>query len=117
LTLNTGNKNTHTKWIDSIKYLYYTTKKALDCIILVTCDGYPQQDENSVGFQLLSDPQACVFKQLISQDTGLILKYYTLPTCQLEPLCRDNYSPLFQQITCQEDGRYSYPMTICLPNN
>ncbi len=85
--------------------------------ILVTCDGYPQQDANSVGFRLLSVRRPCVFKQAIAQDTGYILKYYALPTCQLEPLCRDNYVPLFQQITCQEDGRYNYPMTICLPSS
>ncbi|CAF3555363.1 unnamed protein product, partial [Adineta steineri] len=83
----------------------------------VTCDGYPQQDENSVGFRLLTEERPCVFKPLISQDNGLILKYYTIPTCQLEPLCRDNYVPLFKQITCQEDGRYSYPRTICLPKS
>ncbi len=84
--------------------------------ISVTCDGYPEQDENSVGFRLLSGQRPCVFNQAIAQDTGIVLKYYALPTCQLEPLCRDNYVPLFQQITCQEDGRYSYPITICLPS-
>lgn len=84
--------------------------------ILVTCDGYPQQDEHSIGFRLLSEQRPCVYKTLISQDTGLVLKYYALPTCQLEPLCRDNYAPLFRQITCQEDGRYSQPRAICLPS-
>ncbi|CAF3534935.1 unnamed protein product [Rotaria sordida] len=82
----------------------------------VTCDGYPQQDQNSVGFRLLLDQRPCVFKQSIARDTGVLLKYYALPICQLEPLCRDNYVPLFKQILCQEDGRYSYPRTICLPN-
>ena len=85
-------------------------------IILVTCDGYPQQDENSVGFRLLTDRRPCVFNQAIDQDSGFVLKHYTLPTCQLEPLCRDNYVPLFREIVCQEDGRYSYPRTICLPS-
>jgi len=84
--------------------------------ISVTCDGYPQQDENSVGFRLLTDRQPCVFKQAIAQDTGLVLKYYALPTCQLQPLCRDNYVSLFQEIVCQEDGRYNFPRTICLPS-
>lgn len=84
--------------------------------ILVTCDGYPQQDENSVGFRLLTDRRPCVFKQAIDQNTGLVLKHYTLPTCQLEPLCRENYVPLFREIVCQEDGRYSYPRIICLPS-
>jgi len=83
--------------------------------ISVTCDGYPRQDGNSVGFLLLSGQQACVFRESIAQDTGIVLKYYTLPTCQLQPLCRDNYVPLIQQITCQEDGRYNYPITICIP--
>ncbi|CAF3401930.1 unnamed protein product [Rotaria sp. Silwood1] len=81
----------------------------------VTCDGYPQQDGNSVGFQLLLEQRPCIFKQSIARDTGLILKYYALPTCELEPLCRDTYVPLFKQIICQEDGRYNYPRTICLP--
>jgi hypothetical protein len=84
--------------------------------ISVTCDGYPQQDENSIGFRLLSDQRPCVFKQAISQDTGITLKYYALPTCQLEPLCRDNYVPLVNEIICQEDGRYNYPRAICLPS-
>lgn len=83
--------------------------------ILVTCNGYPQQDENSVGFRLLADERPCVFKRSIAQDTGLILKYYAVPTCQLEPLCRDNYVPLSKRITCQEDGRYDYSRAICLP--
>ena len=82
----------------------------------VTCDGYPQQDANSVGFRLLIEQRPCVFRASIAQDTGQVLKYYTVPTCQLEPLCRDNYVPLFRQITCREDGRYSNPRAVCLPS-
>ncbi|CAF0741616.1 unnamed protein product, partial [Didymodactylos carnosus] len=81
----------------------------------VTCDGYPAQDQNSVGFRMLSDRQPCLYKEARSQETGVILKYYTLPTCQLEPLCKTNYTALFQEIECREDGTYSYPIAICLP--
>ena len=112
------------KWSFEKKIYYWTRKERLIVVSLsharysfsVTCDGYPQQDENSVGFRLLSGQQPCVFKKSIAQDTGLVLKYYALPTCQLEPLCRENYTSLFPQITCQEDGRFSRPRAICYPS-